>query len=61
MRHHMTSIALVLGLAVGTLGGGTVMHYQKPDKVTLYMPDWTCTVNVATDRLQCERKTAGTL
>lgn len=61
MNRYAATIYTALGLAVGTLGGGTVMHYQKPDKVTLYMPDWTCTVNVATDRLQCERKTAGTL
>ena len=63
MRHYSTTIyaalSLVAGLATGTLGG---MTYQpKPDKVSLYMPDWTCTVNVATDRLQCERKAAGTL
>ncbi|OZI17956.1 hypothetical protein CAL19_12820 [Bordetella genomosp. 7] len=61
MTRYAATLYTALGLAVGTLGGGTVMHYQKPDKVTLYMPDWTCTVNVATDRLQCERKTAGTL
>lgn len=61
MTRYAATIYTALGLAVGTLGGGTVMHYQKPDKVTLYMPEWTCTVNVATDRLQCERKTAGTL
>ena len=61
MNRYAATLYTALGLAVGTLGGGTVMHYQKPDKVTLYMPDWTCTVNVATERLQCERKTAGTL
>jgi len=61
MERYATTLFTVLGLLVGTATTGTVMHYQKPDKVTLYMPDWTCTVNVATERLQCERKTAGTL
>jgi len=61
MNRYAATIYTALGLAVGTLGGGTVMHYQKPDKVTLYMPEWVCTVNVATERLQCERKAAGTL
>ena len=61
MSKYATTIFTAIGLVVGTLGGGAVMYQPKPDKVSLYMPDWTCTVNVATDRLQCERKTAGTL
>ena len=63
MRHYSTTIyaalSLVAGLATGTLGG---MAYQpKPDKVSLYMPQWSCTVNPQSERLDCVRKDAGTL
>jgi len=61
MRHHMTSIALVLGLVVGTLGGVAVMYKLAPDRVTLYAPDWACTADVTTQRIECVRKAAGTL
>lgn len=61
MDKYFATAFTLLGLIAGTLCGAAMMHFQKPDKVSLYMPEWTCAVNVATERLQCERKAAGTL